>query len=127
MSVEEALAKIECEEFNKLRQLFPEIDFTEELTAQPHLAEYLQKQIQFEAVKQTDPLRNADAPKINEDFSNYFVINNLPKCEEKKVPKLKEIIIKASGKQNLTVKDENIDIPLDPATNQTFGVAFINN
>jgi len=33
MSVEEALAKIECEEFNKLRQLFPEIDFTEELTA----------------------------------------------------------------------------------------------
>ena len=45
------------------------------------------------------------------------MINNLPKCEEKKVAKLKDLIIKASGKQNLTVKEENIDISIDPATN----------
>ena len=49
----------------------------------------------------------------------------MPKTEERKVAKLKEIIIKASSKQNLSVKEENIDIPLDPETNQTFGVAFI--
>jgi len=49
----------------------------------------------------------------------------MPKCEEKKVSKLKEIIIKASVKQNLSVKDDNIDVPIDPTTNMTFGVAFI--
>jgi len=44
---------------------------------------------------------------------------------ESKASKLKEIIIKASAKQNLSVKEENIDVPLDDTTNMTFGVAFI--
>ena len=43
ISIEEALAKIQCEEFDRLKQLFPELDFTAELTEKPHLAEYLQK------------------------------------------------------------------------------------
>jgi len=72
-----------------------------------------------------DPLSDPNAPKLDEDFSNYFVINNLPKCEEKKVDKLKGMIIKASTKQNLVVTEESIDIPMDPATNETYGVAFI--
>lgn len=53
------------------------------------------------------------------------MINNLPKCGEEKVAKLKGLIIKASSKQNLNVTEETIDIPIDPATNETFGVAFI--
>ena len=117
VSIEEAMAMIQCDELGRLRQLFPDMDFTEDLTEKPHLGQYLQNQIKFEAARQTDPLLNANAPKLDEDFSNYFVINNLPKCEEKKVAKLKDLIIKASGKQNLTVKEENIDISIDPATN----------
>ena len=31
-----------------------------------------------------DSLTLPDAPKMNDDFSNYFVINNLPKCKEDK-------------------------------------------
>lgn len=73
----------------------------------------------------TEPLESPDAPKLNEDFSNYFVINNLPKCEEAKVSKLKSMIIKASAKQNLVMTEDSIDMPMDPATSQTFGVAFI--
>lgn len=53
------------------------------------------------------------------------MINNLPKCSEEKVAKLKGLIIKASGKQNMNVTEETIDIPVDPATKETFGVAFI--
>ena len=51
-----------------------------------------------EAAKVTDPLKQANAPKLNDDFSNIFVINNLPKCEEAKVSKLKGLIIKTTTK-----------------------------
>ena len=123
--IEDLLAKIQCEELERLKQYFPDIDFTEELKEKPHLADFLQKQIQMEAAKVVDPLGNVNAPKLNEDFSNYFVINNLPKCEEAKVVKLKGLIIKSSTKQNLAVTEENIDIPINPEDNMTYGVAFI--
>jgi len=123
--IEELLARIQCDELTRLKQFLPDLDFTDVLDESPQLAEYLQKQIQVEAAKFVDPLKVANAPKLNEDFSNYFVINNLPKCEEAKVSKLKGLIMKTTTKQNLNVTEENIDIPVDPATNQTYGVAFI--
>jgi len=73
----------------------------------------------------TDPLLLPNAPKLDEDFSNYFVINNLPKCEEAKVAKLNDLIKKTLQKQNLFIKDEDIDMPIEPASEKTFGVAFI--
>ncbi len=123
--IEELLAKIQCEELDKIRTIIPDLDFTKELTESPHLADFLQKQIQMEAAKVTDPLENSNAPKLDDDFSNYFVINNLPKCAVEKVAKLQGLIIKASIKQNLNVKEEDIEIPIDESTNETFGVAFI--
>ena len=71
----------------------------------------------MESAKFVEPLNNANAPKLNDDFSNYFVINNLPKCEESKVSKLKGLILKTTTKQNLNVTEEGIDIPIDPTTN----------
>ena len=72
-----------------------------------------------------DPLSANDAPKLNDDFSNYFVINNLPICEEEKIPKLMALIKKVFSNKKIEVDDGAIDISLDPATNKTFGVAFI--
>lgn len=66
-----------------------------------------------------------DAPKLNDDFSNYFVVNNLPKAKEEKIPKLKAIFEKAIQKKNLKVAEEDIDIPINPDTEETDGVAFI--
>ncbi len=63
-----------------------------------------------------DPLTLPDAPKMNDDFSNYFVINNLPKCKEDKVPKLVTLIETSLKKKNLKVTPEDIDIPINPAT-----------
>lgn len=123
--MEELLAKLQCEELDKLRQVFPELDFTDILTEKPELADYLQKQIMTEAARVTDPLLLPNAPKLNDDFSNYFVINNLPKAEEAKVGKLKALIMKSTAKNNLNVQEENIEIPLDSETKKTFGVAYV--
>ena len=77
-SIEELLETIQCEGLDKLKGFFPDLDFKDVLTEKPHLAEFLEKQIEHESIKVTDPLLLANAPKLNEDFSNYFVINNLP-------------------------------------------------
>jgi hypothetical protein len=63
-----------------------------------------------------DPLSLGDAPKMNDDFSNYFVINNLPKCKEDKLPKLITLIETSLKKKNLKVDPADIDIPINPAT-----------
>lgn len=76
-------------------------------------------------MKATNPLDASNAPKLNDDFSNYFVINNLPKCAAEKLPKLESLIRKTLEKQNLKLDEDALDIPLDPATSQTYGVAFI--
>jgi translation initiation factor 3 subunit B len=68
---------------------------------------------------------NADAPKFNDDFSNYFVISNLPKAEEAKVDKLKGILTKALTAKHFKVANEDIDMPLDVETQKTEGVAFV--
>lgn len=62
---------------------------------------------------------------MNEDFSNYFMINNLPKCKPEKVPKLVTLIESTLKKKNLRVEPDNIDIPLDESTGETYGVAFV--
>lgn len=71
-----------------------------------------------------DPRKRADAPKLDEDFSKYFLINNLPKCNEAKSKKLIELLIKLYQKKNYTIDPERISMPFD-AEGMTEGVAFI--
>lgn len=73
----------------------------------------------------TDPLALPDAPKFNDDFSNYFVINNMPKVGEDKLPKLVGLIGTTLNKKKLQVEEEAIDIPINKETGKTDGVAFI--
>jgi len=72
-----------------------------------------------------DPLTLPDAPKFNDDFSNYFVINNLPKCKEDKIPKLVALIESTIKKKHLKIEEGAIDIPINKATDETDGVAFV--
>lgn len=73
-----------------------------------------------------DPLGESNAPKMDEDFSSYFMINNLPKCKAEKIPKLVALIESTLKKKKLNVEPEDIEIEIDPSTNETFGVAYIN-
>ena len=55
--IEELLAKIQCSELDTLVQLFPELSFEDSLQEQPHLADFLQKQIQMKFQLRVDWLR----------------------------------------------------------------------
>jgi hypothetical protein len=81
--------------------------------------------VQKHAMVVVDPMTLPDAPKLNDDFSNYFVINNLPKCKEDKLPKLITLIETSLKKKNLKIEPADIDIPINPKTEETDGVAFV--
>jgi translation initiation factor 3 subunit B len=123
--IEAALQKIKCGELEKLQSLYPQFDFEDEIKAKPELAEFLRVAVQKHAMVVVDPLTLNDAPKLNDDFSNYFVINNLPKCKEEKLPKLITLIETSLKKKNLKVEPADIDIPINPATSESDGVAFV--
>lgn len=56
---------------------------------------------------------------MDEDFSNYFVINNLPiikKEEEAKIDKLKGLMTKVLKDNNMDVSNDDIDISFDEKT-----------
>jgi hypothetical protein len=72
-----------------------------------------------------DPLTLPDAPKFNDDFSNYFVVNNLPKCKEDKIAKLVTLIESTLKKKLLKIDPADIEIPINEATGETDGVAFV--
>ena len=95
------------------------------MAEKPELTDFLKIGVQKAAMTLIDPLTLPDAPKLNDDFSNYFVINNLPKCKEDKVPKLVTLIESSLKKKNIKVTPEDIDIPINPTTEETDGVAFV--
>lgn len=72
-----------------------------------------------------DPQTLQDAPKFNDDFTNYFVINNLPKCKEDKIAKLVTLIESTLKKKQLKIEAPDIEIPINNETGETDGVAFI--
>jgi hypothetical protein len=125
-NIEELLKSIECDQLETLKKYYPGLEFRQELEEFPKAAPYLKQQIENKAMQVTDPLLNSDAPKLNEDYSNYFVINNMPICkEEAKVEKLKALVVKGLKKSELSVEEDKINVPFDPETNQTFGTAFV--
>lgn len=119
---EDGLKKIETEGLRKLRALFPEINFDEEIKQNPELADYLRSAI-VSNQNVDDPRTKPEAPKLNEDFSKYFVVNNLPKCDDAKAQKLKALLVKLLDKKNITISDADITMPFQGDT--TEGVAFI--
>jgi hypothetical protein len=69
--------------------MFAEINFDEELLENPELADYIRHACANNANIVDDPRKRQDAPRLNEDFSKYLIINNLPKCDDAKSKKLK--------------------------------------
>lgn len=71
-----------------------------------------------------NPRLRPDAPKLDDDFSKYFVINNLPKCNEAKSKKLIELLVKLYAKKNFNVEESRITMPFNDE-GMTEGVAFV--
>lgn len=73
----------------------------------------------------TDPQLKPDAPKFDDDFSSFFVINGFPKVAEEKTSKFLDLIIKTLEKKNYYIDATNITIPISAETQKTEGVAFV--
>ena len=114
----------ESEPFRRLTNYFPELNFDAEIEANPELADYIRSACASNVNQVENPRLRADAPKLDEDFSKYFLINNLPKCDKEKSKKLTQLLVKLYQKKTFNVDEANISMPLND-DGMTDGVAFV--
>lgn len=90
-----ALSKVnDSEYFRRLTNYFPDLTFDNEISQNVELADFIRTSCASNANQVENPRLRADAPKLDEDFSKYFLINNLPKCDAAKSVKLTQLLIK---------------------------------
>eukprot|EP00347_Sterkiella_histriomuscorum_P005175 403357608 len=124
LSLDEALNRVHgSDAFRKIQNLYPNFSFEEEIKQNIEVSEYIRNACLSNVAMIEDPKTKSDAPKLNEDFSKYFVINNLPICDAEKSKKLIQLIIKLYQKKEISFTENDITMPLD-ANGNTQGVAF---
>lgn len=115
---------IECEGWAKILKVFPDMDFSAELEANPDLTKYLRDSINTLAQEAEDPMQDKECPKLDNDFSRHILMNGLPKCDEKKAAKLIGLLIKLFSKRNIIIAEDDIEMSWDE-NKVTTGQAFI--
>lgn len=117
-SLEDAIHNVHgCDAFKKIQALYPTFSFEEEIKTNPELSEHLRQACFSNAYQVEDPRKKPEAPKLDDDFSKYLVINNLPICDAEKSKKLIQLLIKLYQKKELTFSESDITMPLDEAGN----------
>lgn len=125
MSAQDPFAKVnESEAFRKLTNYYPGLNFDKEIEQNPELADYIRSACASNVNQVDNPRTRPDAPKLDEDFSKYFLINNLPKCDEAKSKKLTQLLIKLFDKKSFKTDESKITMPLNDE-GMTEGVAFV--
>ena len=114
---------IDTDHFKKIKKLYPGLNFDKELEEKPELAEYIRSACAYMSNGLEDPNKSANVPKLDKDFSKYFVVNNLPKCDEAKSKKLKLLLTKILDKKGVKISENEIEMPFNEA--ETVGCAFI--
>jgi translation initiation factor 3 subunit B len=71
-------------------------------------------------------------PKLNTDFSNVIIIDNLPVVDEKKLQKLKDYVatklfVDKKSKTKISPKDGGVDIPLTNGKTLGYGIVMFEN
>ena len=115
LSLAEAINLVHgSETFKKISKFYPSISFEAEIKESIELSEYLKNACSNNHLALEDPRKISDAPKLNEDFSKYFVINNLPVCTEEKSKSLTTLLIKLYQKMNINFNESAFTMPLGP-------------
>lgn len=70
---------IECEGWNKILKVFPDMDFTQELADKPELSKYMRGALNSKSLGLENPLELSSAPTLDSDFSKFVLLNGLPK------------------------------------------------
>ena len=99
---------IECEGWSNILEIYPDMDFSAELTKNPALSDYMRGALNFHSQGLETPNEMSDAPKLDSDFSKWVLLNGLPKCNEEKSKKLTKLIIKLFDKKQFNVAEEMI-------------------
>jgi len=125
MQSSSALNKIyDNDAFKRLNVYYPGINFDSEVEQNEELSDFIRQACVSNVNQVEDPRKRADAPKLDDDFSKYFLINNLPICNEAKSKRLIELLIKLYQKKNYNLDADRITMPLNEEGN-TEGVAFV--
>ena len=107
---------IECEGWNKILEIYPDMDFSKELQEKPELQKYMRGAINQKSLGLTNPLKSKEAPVLDNDFSKFVLLNGLPKVNEEKAEKLKKLIVKLfKKKSNFEIGEEKVEIKFDTA------------
>ena len=109
-----------------LKEKLPGLDFSDEIADNPELEKYIKEACESYELEFRDPLSDVEAPKLDEDFSSYFLLCGLPKVEEEKREKLLNVITKIFTKLNIDfISPDKITMLMDDSTGKSFGTAFI--
>lgn len=112
--MQDPLSKVtESEPFRRLTNYFPNLSFEEEVVQNAELADYIRTACAANVNAVDNPRTRSDAPKLDDDFSKYFIVNNLPKCDEAKSKKLIALLIKLYQKKSYNIDEANIHMALN--------------
>lgn len=109
-----------------LKEQLPGLDFKEEIEKNPELEDYIYKECLLYGATFVHPLKREEAPKLDENFSSYFMLCGLPKVDDVKRSKLTVVLSKLFNKLKIDyVQPEDITMLQDESTGLTYGTAFI--
>lgn len=106
---------LDFEGWQKILEIYPDMDFSKELADTPELSKYLKQAINAKSVGLDRPEEMPNRPKLDDDFSRFVVINGVPKCDTKKSEKLTALLIKLFSKKAITIDADNIEHNFDGA------------
>lgn len=102
------------------------LDFSKEIELNPALKDYIKRECDLYELEYEDPLKHPEAPKLDTNFSSYFLLCGLPKVEEAKCDKLKQVLVKIFTNKNVDyVHEDDIKMLVDKSTGKTYGTGFI--
>ena len=102
------MTDFECDGWSRILNIFPDMDFSDEIKKNPNIVSYLKDSINKFSMELDPPEEHKECPKLDDDFSKWIILNGVPICDEKKAAKLSGVIIKLFGKKNFVIEEKDI-------------------
>lgn len=102
------------------------LDFSQEIAKNKDLEKYINQAVADPKVfsQYENPLEKPEAPKLNTDFSNYFIMAGLPKVGQEKQPKLLDLLVKIFKKKGCDfIRIEDLEMPVQE-DGISYGIIF---
>lgn len=114
----------ESDAYRRLINYYPGMKFDDEVQTNPEIADFIRSACAANVNQVDNPRQMNDAPKLDEDFSKYFLINNLPKCDKEKSKKLTQLLIKLYQKKSYNLEEDKITMNFND-DGMSDGVAYV--